>query len=158
VPCQQGGRGHQAGESIQCFTPQPLAFDGQPPALAIIEPRLLAQQFFENTDFFLQIFNHVLLIAIHPTGRAEYLKRKWIHRHRMATPLAIRQRPWPSPNPLKIAANVVRFEYLDSMPSSSAHEVQKTMQRSVTNGKTADHGRSAMTAAQMLLEKPVGMA
>jgi predicted oxidoreductase len=43
-------------------------------------------------------------------------------------------------------------------PSSSAHEVQKTMQRSVTNGKTADHGRSAMTAAQMLLEKPVGMA
>jgi hypothetical protein len=31
-----------------------LALDGQMSALAVIESRLLAQQFFEHTDFFLQ--------------------------------------------------------------------------------------------------------
>jgi len=66
VPGQQSIRRHQAGESIQRFTPQPLAFDSQALALAIIEPRFLAQLFFEHTDFFLQIFDHVLLVAIHP--------------------------------------------------------------------------------------------
>jgi hypothetical protein len=30
--------------------------------LAIIESRFLTQQFFENTDFILQIFNHALLV------------------------------------------------------------------------------------------------
>ena len=50
---------------------QPLAFERQPAALAIIEPRFLAQQFFENTDFFLQILNHLLLIAIQLASDAE---------------------------------------------------------------------------------------
>ncbi|MGA2248399.1 MAG: hypothetical protein ABSH48_25775 [Verrucomicrobiota bacterium] len=53
MPCQQGVRRHQAGESIQRLRPQPLALDRQALALAIIEPRFLAQQFFKHTDFFL---------------------------------------------------------------------------------------------------------
>jgi hypothetical protein len=70
VPGQQSIRRHQAGESIQRFTPQPLVLDSQALALAIIEPQFLAQRFFAHMDFFLQIFDRVLLVAIHPAGNA----------------------------------------------------------------------------------------
>ena len=64
--------------------PQPLAFDREALVLASLELRFLAQKFFENTDFFLQIFDHVLLVAIQPAGNADHLKSKRIHRERMA--------------------------------------------------------------------------
>jgi hypothetical protein len=89
--------------------------------LAIIEPRLLAQQFFENTNFFLQIFDHAKRRAIHPAGEANHRKGKLIHCHRMATPPSIRQRPLPLPNPLKKVASVVKFEYLYTAASGGNH-------------------------------------
>jgi hypothetical protein len=42
-------------------------------------------------------------------------------------------------------------------PLLSTQEVQKPMQRASTNTKTAEYGRGAMTAGQMLLEKPLDM-
>jgi hypothetical protein len=42
-------------------------------------------------------------------------------------------------------------------PSLSTQEIQKTMQRTSTEGKAADHGWDALTAGQMLPEKPVHM-
>jgi hypothetical protein len=84
VPCQQGVQYHYPGKSIQRFTPLPLDFDRQSSAFAMIEPRFLAQQLFENTDFLLQIFDHVLLVAIQPASDTEHQKCKRIHRHKMA--------------------------------------------------------------------------
>jgi hypothetical protein len=82
--------------------------------LAIIEPWFLAQQLFENTDFFLQISDHVLQVAIHPASDAKQQKYKRIHRHKMAMPAPVRQHPLPSPNPLIKAAGMANFKYLDT--------------------------------------------
>jgi hypothetical protein len=94
--------------------PQPLDFGGQTAALDVIEPLLLAQELFENTDFLPQVFNNVLLIAVHPASHADHQKGKRIPRHRMATPPSIRHRPLPLPNLLKNSASVAIFQYLDT--------------------------------------------
>jgi hypothetical protein len=110
---------HQTGESIQRRSAQPLSFAGQPSPLLIIESGLLAQQFLEHANFLLQIFDHILLVAIHPSGRAQHHKSKRIHRLRMATPPWIRKPPLPFQNPLKVAAAGAKFEYLDTTRSAS---------------------------------------
>jgi hypothetical protein len=71
----------------------------------------------KNTDFFLQIFDHALLIAIHPNSNTEQQKCKRIHRHKMATPAPIHQHSSPQPNPLKNTVGVAKFEYLDTTGS-----------------------------------------
>jgi hypothetical protein len=58
---------------------QPHAFTSQATTLIVIEPGLFAQELFENSYFFLQIFDHVLLVPIHPTSQAHEHKGKRIH-------------------------------------------------------------------------------
>ena len=62
----------------------------------------------KNTDFFLQIFDHALLVAIHPAIDADHQKSKRINRRRMATPPSIRQHLIPMPNLLKNAASAAK--------------------------------------------------
>jgi hypothetical protein len=76
MPSQQSIGRHQAAEPLKCFAPKRFALGGQTSALFIIKARLLPHQFFEHPDFFLQVFNDVLLIAIHPASDADHQKAK----------------------------------------------------------------------------------
>ena len=71
MPSQQRIRCHQIREPIQRRAAQQSSFDGQPAALAVIKPRFFAQQCLDQADFFLLVFNDLLLVAVHPTGNAQ---------------------------------------------------------------------------------------
>ena len=60
--------------------PDLLGFDGQAPTLAVGESGLLAEDFFQDFDFLLQIVDCVLLLSINPSGKTEENERQWIHR------------------------------------------------------------------------------
>jgi hypothetical protein len=51
----------------------------QPSALGIVEPGLFAQLLPEHFDLFLEIFDHVLLVAVDPTGQAKEDELKLVH-------------------------------------------------------------------------------
>ena len=71
MPAQQSVRSYDAGEAQEAFSSDGLTFEGQSAALNIIEPRAFPQLFFEHTDFLLEVFNHNLLVLVHPPGEAD---------------------------------------------------------------------------------------
>jgi hypothetical protein len=61
--------------AIRAIYGKALALGRQSPALVFVKTWLFANELFESSYFFLQIFNHILLVPIHPTGNAEKYKR-----------------------------------------------------------------------------------
>jgi len=95
---------HQAPEPLKRLAPKRFALGSQRTPQAIIELRLLAQQF-EHTDFFLQAFNAVPLMATRPASGADHQKGEWIHRTLLAInwPLGQRRIPPISKQPFHTA-------------------------------------------------------
>ena len=70
MPGQKGVRCNDARQAQQTFSTNVLTLDCQSAALIIIEARTFAQLLFENANFFLEVFDEDLLVAVHPTGDA----------------------------------------------------------------------------------------
>ncbi|HYG35733.1 MAG TPA: transposase [Clostridia bacterium] len=71
---------------------------GQPATLVVVKAGLFAKLFFEDPDLLLEVFNHVLLAPVHPTGQAQEQQLQRIHGQRMqGKPLL-----WPATLPCPV--------------------------------------------------------
>ena len=80
VPGQQGVGGDEAGKMVEGGTSDLFAFEGEAATLIIIEPRFLAELFFEDTNLFLEIDDDILLVAVHPADDRGDEQDQRIHR------------------------------------------------------------------------------
>jgi hypothetical protein len=71
APRQYDVGSDEAGELVEGGAVDPFVFEGQAAPLIIVELGAFAQLFFEYSNFLLQVFNDVLLVAVHPTGDRE---------------------------------------------------------------------------------------
>jgi hypothetical protein len=69
----------EARVAIKARQTDSLGLGGQPTALLVVEPRLLAQLFLENPHLLLQVFDDILLVAVNPTSQTKYKELKRIH-------------------------------------------------------------------------------
>ena len=79
MPTQEDAGSGQRGKPLEVFEADLFGPGRQPSALGIVEPRLLAQLFLEDFDLLLEIFDHVLLMAVDPTGHAKEDELKLVH-------------------------------------------------------------------------------
>ena len=79
MPIQESAWGTQSGNPFEVFEADLLGLGCQPSALCIVEPGFLAQLFVEDFHLFLKILDHVLLVAVDPTGQAYHKELKLIH-------------------------------------------------------------------------------
>jgi len=67
VPSQQGVRCDQRFQSIQYFAAERVRFSGEPSTFGVIEADATsAQTFLENAILFLEVVDHIQLMAIEP--------------------------------------------------------------------------------------------
>ena len=86
VPPQQRRRRHDRGHLGQKLAPESFGSDGQPTPLVIREPQpSFTQLFAQNTVLLAQVFDHLKLALIHPSGNSDQYKPEWIedNRHRV---------------------------------------------------------------------------
>ena len=74
MPIQEGAGSGQSGNPLEVFEAYLFGLGRQPLPLGIVEPRLL-----EDFDLLLEIFDHVLLVVVDPTGQAKEDELKLIH-------------------------------------------------------------------------------
>jgi hypothetical protein len=75
VPAQQCLRRDDCGELGQHLSPKSSGFGGQTPALVISEPQTsIAELFVKDTVLFAQVFDHLKLALIHPSGKGDQKK------------------------------------------------------------------------------------
>jgi hypothetical protein len=79
MPIQEGAGSGQSGNPLEVFEANLFGLGRQPLPLGIVEPRLLAQLLLEDFDLLLEIFDHVLLVVVDPTGQAKEDELKLIH-------------------------------------------------------------------------------
>jgi hypothetical protein len=71
VPLQQGSGRHDGRKKLQPLPTDPSRFGGQSSALVIVKVRSSTQLFTQHFDFFLKVFDHVLLMAVDPTRKTQ---------------------------------------------------------------------------------------
>jgi hypothetical protein len=75
VPAQQCLRRDDCGELGQHLSPKSSGFGGKTPALVISEPQTsIAELFAKDTVLFAQVFDHLKLAFIHPSGKGDQKK------------------------------------------------------------------------------------
>jgi len=79
MPAQQSLWRNDIRNLLQASPPQPRRFDRQALSLTVGETRPLLQQFFERSNFLLQVFDYQLLFSIHHTRQAHEQKIQRIH-------------------------------------------------------------------------------
>ena len=83
MPSQQRFRCHDRGHFSQKLSTDSFGFDRQPTPLIVGEPQAsLAELFAQNTVLLAQVFNHLKLALIHPSGHSDQQKPEWIEDRR----------------------------------------------------------------------------
>jgi hypothetical protein len=102
---------------VQHLAPECLRFSGEPAALGVGETKApTTQALLEHAVLFLEILDHVQLMAVDPTGehQEDYLKRQkqWRHSHSV-------YRPFRHPTPFsRVAARqIAPSDFFDEMDS-----------------------------------------
>jgi hypothetical protein len=100
VPAQQCLRRDDCGELGQHLSPKSSGFGGQTPALVISEPQTsIAELFAKDTVLFAQVFDHLKLAFIHPSGKGDQEKPETDRGLWACTRLIIDRRDLPTSRP-----------------------------------------------------------
>jgi len=75
MPIQERARGDDGGDLVEAIQADLPRLGGEPAALIIVESGSFAQLLLQHSDLLLEVFDDVLLLAVHPTGQAH--KQKW---------------------------------------------------------------------------------
>ena len=92
MPIQESARCHQSCELSEVFETDLLGFGGKPSALVVVEPGLLVQLLPHDLNLLLEVFDHVLLMAVDPAGQTNEEELKMVHPGRIEVGLQFGQK------------------------------------------------------------------
>jgi len=79
MPPQDCFRSHDGDQLVEHLAPEDLTFDGEPPALVVVEQNSLFAEFlFENPVFCQKVIDGLLLPTIDPTGEDQDQQLPWL--------------------------------------------------------------------------------
>ena len=79
MPVQERARGDDAGDLLEPMRTDVFGLGGQPSALVVVEPGLLVQLLPHDLNLLLEVFDHVLLMAVDPAGQTNEEELKMVH-------------------------------------------------------------------------------
>jgi hypothetical protein len=92
MPIHERARGDDGSDRFEPLQPDFLGLGGQSSALVVVEPGLFARLFLQDFDLLLEVFDHVLLLAVDPAGQAKEEELKMVHPGRVGVGLQFGQK------------------------------------------------------------------